>query len=81
MFDIDSQVCYTLYLINKVNKMAKKKPQSQYNKIYKEKHNLTSVRLNKQVIKDLADLKILFNAKNLNEVVEKIIEFHKINKY
>lgn len=81
MFDIDSQVCYNIYLINKVNKMAKKNLQSQYNRTYKEKHNLTSVRLNKKVIKDLADLKILFNVKNLNEVVEKVIEFHKINKY
>jgi len=61
--------------------MTKKKPQAQYNRTHKNKHDLTSIRLKKSTVKSLADLKTLLNAKNLNEVVEKVIEFHKINKY
>ena len=80
MFDIDSQVWYNIYLINKVNKMAKKKLQAQYNRTYKEKHNLTSIRLKKSTVKSLADLKTLLNVENQNEVTEYLIKFHEENK-
>lgn len=80
MFDIDSQVCYNIYLINKVNKMAKKKTQAQYNKTHRIKHDLISIRLKKSTVKSLADLKILLNVENQNEVTEYLIKFHEENK-
>lgn len=60
--------------------MTKKKPQAQYNRTHKNKHDLTNIRLKKSTVKSLADLKTLLNVENQNEVTEYLIKFHEENK-